>query len=79
MQFSNEEISDLYKDISKKVKKLRESNNMTQLELSPEMEYKSVSLVSAAELCSNGKHFNIEHLYRISKILNVDIGYFFND
>lgn len=79
MQFSNKEVSDLYKDIGKKVKKLRESKNMTQLELFLEMGYKSVSLVSAAELCSDGKHFNIEHLYRIAKILNVDIGYFFND
>ncbi len=50
---------------------------MTQLELSLEMGYKSVSLVSAAELCNDGKHFNIEHLYKISKILNVDISYFF--
>jgi transcriptional regulator with XRE-family HTH domain len=77
MQFSNKEISDLYKNIGKKVKELRESKNMTQLDLSLEMGYKSVSLVSAAELCNDGKHFNIEHLYKISKILDEDIGYFF--
>ena len=77
MQFSNKEISDLYKDIGKKVKELRELKNVTQLELSLEMGYKSVSLVSAAELCNDGKHFNIEHLYRISKVLDEDIGYFF--
>jgi len=77
MQFSNKEISDLYKNIGKKVKELRESKNITQLELSLEMGYKSVSLVSAAELCNDGKHFNIEHLYKISKILDEDIGYFF--
>ena len=77
MRFNNEEVSDLYKDIGKKVKQLRESKNMTQLELSLEMGYKSVSLVSAAELCNDGKHFNIEHLYKISKILDEDIGYFF--
>lgn len=77
MQFNDKEISDLYKDIGKKVKKLRESKNMTQLDLSLEMGYKSVSLVSAAELCNDNKHFNIEHLYKISQILDEDIGYFF--
>jgi transcriptional regulator with XRE-family HTH domain len=77
MQFSNKEVSDLYKNIGKKVKELRELKNMTQLDLSLEMGYKSVSLVSAAELCNDGKHFNIEHLYKISKILDEDIVYFF--
>ncbi len=77
MQFNDKEISDLYKNIGKKVKELRELKNVTQLELSLEMGYKSVSLVSAAELCNDGKHFNIEHLYKISKILDEDIGYFF--
>ena len=77
MQFNDKEISDLYKNIGKKVKELRELKKVTQLELSLEMGYKSVSLVSAAELCNDGKHFNIEHLYKISKILDEDIGYFF--
>lgn len=77
MQFTDKEISDLYKNIGKRVKQLREQKNVTQLELSLDMGYKSVSLVSAAELCNDGKHFNIEHLYKISKILDEDIGYFF--
>ena len=77
MQFTDKEVSSLYKNIGKKVKELRESKKMTQLELSLEMGYKSVSLVSAAELCNDGKHFNIEHLYKISKILDQDIEYFF--
>ena len=77
MQFSDKEVSNLYQNIGKKVKELRESKNMTQLELSLDMGYKSVSLVSAAELCNDEKHFNIEHLYKISKILDEDIEYFF--
>lgn len=77
MQFTDREVSDLYLNIGKKVKELRELRNMTQLDLSLEMGYKSVSLVSAAELCNDGKHFNIEHLYKISKILDEDIEYFF--
>jgi len=76
-QFSNREVSDLYKMIGLNVKKLRELNNMTQLELSMEMGYKSVSLISAAELNNDDKHFNIEHLYKISKILDIKIEEFF--
>ncbi len=77
MQFDDKEITELYKNIGIKVKELRKVNNMTQLDLSLEMGYKSVSLVSAAELCNDGKHFNIEHLYKISKILNVELSTFF--
>lgn len=79
MQFDDKEIIMLYKNIGIKVKELRKMNNMTQLDLSLEMGYKSVSLVSAAELCNDGKHFNIEHLYKISKILNVELSTFFNN
>ncbi len=78
MQFGDKEVSGLYEYIGKRVKELRESRNMTQLELSLEMGYRSVSLVSAAELCNDGKHFNIEQLYKISKILDEDIEYFFS-
>ena len=77
MQFNNDEVSILYKSIGLKVKEIREQNNMTQLELSLEMGYKSVSLISAAELNSDNKHFNIEHLYKISKIFNIEMDIFF--
>jgi len=71
--------SDLHKKIGQNVKKYREQRGMTQLELSLEMGNKSVSLVSAAENFTNKKHFNIEHLYKISKILNVHISVFFEN
>ena len=79
MYFTEDEVSDIYKRIGLKVKALRESRKMTQLDLSLEMGYKSVSLVSAAELSADNKHFNIEHLYKISKILDVEMSYFFED
>ena len=79
MQFSNQEVSNLYKHIGTQVKKARELKGMTQLSLSLEMGYKSVSLVSAAELYTDGKHFNIEHLYKISKVLDVNMEYFFRE
>ncbi len=75
--FSDDEIQNIYKLIGENVKYYRTKKEMSQLTLSYEMGYKSVSLVSAAELCNDGKHFNIEHLYKISKILDISITQFF--
>lgn len=72
-KFTEKDIDNLYLNIGKKVKELREKNNMTQLELSYAMGYKSVSLVSSAELYTKKKHFNLEHLYKISKILGIEM------
>lgn len=71
--FSEDEISLMYTAIGKNVKKYRELKGMSQLQLSNAMGYSSVSLVSAAELCNDGKHFNLEHLYKIAKILDIDM------
>lgn len=71
--FSDDEISLMYKIIGENVKKYRELKGMSQLQLSNAMGYSSVSLVSAAELCNDGKHFNLEHLYKIGKILDVEM------
>jgi putative transcriptional regulator len=75
--FSDAEIQNIYKLIGANVKHYRMERGLTQLTLSHEIGYSSVSLVSAAELCSNDKHFNIEHLYKISKVLDVPIAKFF--
>lgn len=75
--FSDVEIQNIYKLIGENVKYYRTQKGIKQLDLSYEMGYKSVSLVSAAELCNDGKHFNIEHLYKISKILDIPIAQFF--
>ncbi|MFA6138775.1 MAG: helix-turn-helix transcriptional regulator [Sulfurimonas sp.] len=78
-EITEQNVSNTYKTIGMNVKKIREKNNISQLELSYKMGYKSVSLVSAAELCSSDKHFNIEHLYKMAVIFNVEICEFFQD
>jgi transcriptional regulator with XRE-family HTH domain len=75
--FTKDEIDSIYILIGKNVKKYRNQKELTQLDLALEMGCKSVSLVSASEPCTNNKHFNIEHLYKISKILEVPISSFF--
>ena len=77
IEISTNEIDEFYKLIGKNVARIRKNNNISQLELSLKLGYKSVSLVSGAEICYNGVHFNLEHLYKISKILNTNINEFF--
>ncbi|MFT5835477.1 MAG: hypothetical protein ACI9RG_000366 [Sulfurimonas sp.] len=46
---------------------------MSQLALAMAIGHKAVGTVSMAELCTNNKHFNIEHLYKIAEVLEVDV------
>ncbi len=62
-----------YKKIGENVAKYRTQKGISQLELSFRMGYKSVSLVSSAEKYTRKRHFNLEHIYLISKILDVNI------
>jgi len=76
---NNISSEEFYKRIGKNVAKFRKEKGLSQLELSLEMNYKSISIVSSAEICYNGKHFNLEHLLKISQILEVNICDFFQE
>ncbi len=78
-KYSEQSITDIYKTIGKNVKKYRKLKKITQLDLSHKMGYKSVSLVSAAELYYDNVHFNIAHLHKISTILDIDIRKLFEE
>ena len=67
---------ELYKIIGQNVAKYIKEKGLSQLDLSLAMGYKSVSVVSGAEIYYNGKHFNLEHLLKISQILNIEISEF---
>ena len=71
------EIAKKHKDIGRNVAKYRKSKGISQLDLSLQLGHKSVSIVASAERFYKSKHFNIEHLLRISEILNVPIASFF--
>ena len=66
-------IDDLHIQIGKNVKKRREENGLTQLQLSQAIGHKSVTIISRAEIYYKEQHFNIEHLAKIAYILDVDI------
>lgn len=72
-----EEMKLIHKKIGQNVAKLRKKSGMSQLDLSLNLGHKSVSIVASAERFYKEKHFNIEHLVKISNILKVDICEFF--
>lgn len=76
---NSNDIDKLHKIIGKNVAVIRKSKNISQLELALDIGLKSVGLISVAEIYHNKKHFNIEHLYKISKVLDVCIEEFFKD
>ncbi len=71
------ELEVFYKKIGADVKRKREEKNLTQLQLSQLMDFKSVGLVSQAELYLKKQHFNLKHLFIIASILGCNIQDFF--
>lgn len=76
---TEDKMSSIYKQIGSNVKRLRSEKGLSQLELSLAIGHKAVGTVSMAELCTNNKHFNIEHLVKIADVLDVDICEFLKD
>jgi len=76
---SDEKMQEIYKKIGSNVKEIRQSKKVSQLALALAIGHKAVGVVSMAELCTNNKHFNIEHLMKIAEVLEVDVCDFFKD
>ena len=74
---SSDELQEYYKTISNNVKRIRKAHNKPQLDLVLEMGMKSTSFYSKCENAKDNHHFNLEHLLKISKVLEVDINEFF--
>ena len=71
------EMKEFYALVSSNVKKYRNEKNMSQMNLALEIGIKSVAFFSNAESNKYNKHFNIEHIYKISKALDVNVCEFF--
>ena len=66
LDYEAKEFLDL---ISRNVVKIRKQKGFSQLMLATEMGYSSASYIGRMEIRKNNEHFNIVHLYKISKIL----------
>jgi len=71
------EVEAFHKKIALTIKKLRKEKKITQLDMALSMGIESVAFYSNCENLKYGKHFNIEHVYKISRILEVEIEEFF--
>jgi transcriptional regulator with XRE-family HTH domain len=74
-----EEINNFYKIVSKNVKKYRNEKNLSQLELALTIGQKGNAFFNYAENNTRNKHFNLEHLYKIAKALDIPIAKFFEE
>lgn len=73
------DIDLMYRKIGTNVMRIRKEKGMSQLDLALSIGLKSVGLISVAEIYHNKKHFNLEHLYKIAKILDVKMADFLTD
>ncbi len=74
---SNEELEAFSKVVSENIKRLRVAKGISQLDMALSIGQKGSGFYACAEACINSKRFNIFHLYKISKVLEVDICEFF--
>lgn len=75
MQNRNENIhlELFYRKIGENVKNLRTQKGFSQLKLANAMGYDSVGHIAKAEIYKYDKKFNLEHLFKIAKILDIPI------
>jgi len=70
----SEEILDR---VSKNVKRFREERGYSQMQLALEIGMSGGAYLGRAELRKSNHHFNIRHIAKIAKVLDVDIKEFF--
>ena len=78
---TNEELevysTEILDTVSSNVKKYREKRGYSQMQLALEIGMSSGAYLGRAELRKDNYHFNIKHLAKISKVLDVPIASFF--
>lgn len=77
VDFENGRLEDFYKLVSANVIRIRKEKKVSQLKLANAIGHGNATFIGKAELLAEGKHFNLEHLYKISIVLEVDIEEFF--
>ena len=73
----DDEVKDFLKQVSANIKKIRKSKGVTQLELALMIGQKSSAFYANAENSAKNRRFNLEHVFKISKALDVDVRDFF--
>lgn len=77
IDISNDDMQLFYSKISNNIIRLRKEKGISQLNLATTIGHTSSTFLGKAEILSEGKHFNLEHLYKIAIAFDVDINEFF--
>ena len=59
--------------VSANVKKYREEKGLTQIQLALEIGLTGGAYLGRAEIRKNNHHFNIKHIVKIAKVLDIDV------
>jgi len=70
-------LDKFYKLVSDNVIRIRKEKNISQLKLANAIGHQSPTFLGKAEILVENKHFNLEHLFKISVVLEIDITEFF--
>ena len=70
LEVYSEQILDI---VSANVKKYREEKGFTQMQLALDIGMSGGAYLGRAELRKNNHHFNIRHIAKIAKVLDIDI------
>jgi putative transcriptional regulator len=73
----DDEVQEFIKQIATNVKRIRLEKGITQLALALMIGQKSAAFYANAENSAKNRRFNLEHLYKIAKALDVDVIEFF--
>lgn len=77
--FTENELLEFHNIVSYNVKRFRKKKGFTQLDLALELGFNNSSFISHAENKNlHTHHYSLEHLYKISKILDIEISVLFN-
>ncbi len=65
--------------VASNVKRMRQERNLSQLETVLSIGQASGEFYANMENNAHGKHFNLLHLFKLSKLFNCDINEFFKE
>ena len=73
----NHQVDEIHNIISTNVIKFRKQQKYSQLQLALDIGLTGNAFIARAEKRINNAHFNIEHLCKVSLVLEIDITEFF--
>jgi ribosome-binding protein aMBF1 (putative translation factor) len=68
-----EELENFYRNIGNNVKNARKEKKISQMQLALAIGHNSVGHIAKAELYKYEKHFSLEQLFKISRILDISL------